>query len=149
MRKLKVLIIEDDDHKCSEIELFLRETFPNVILKYGKSYQSGIQEATREQYDLLLLDMSIPNFDINENEDGGSTLKNGGELIIMELMDENIDFKCLVLTQYETFNEETLDAIDIRLKENCGEKYLGCIRYSAWKDDWKELLKNAILNLKS
>jgi hypothetical protein len=91
--------------------------------------------------------MSIPNFDINENEDGGATLKNGGELIIMELIDENVDFKCVVLTQYETFNEETLDAIDSRLKEKCGNKYLGFIKYSAWKDDWKELLKNKILNL--
>lgn len=147
MKVLKILIIEDDDNKCSEIESYLKKTFYNISLKYGKSYQSGIQEAINERYDLLLLDMSIPNFDINENEDGGSTLKNGGELIIMELIDENVDFKCVVLTQYETFNDETLDAIDTRLKENCGSKYLGCIRYSAWKNDWKELLKNIIQNL--
>lgn len=147
MKELKILIIEDDDHKCSEITTFLKESFPKIFLKFGKSYQSGIQEATSAQYDLLLLDMSIPNFDINENEDGGSILKNGGELIIMELIDENVNFKCLILTQYETFNDETLDAIDLRLKENCGDKYIGCIRYSAWKDDWKELLKNAITKL--
>lgn len=143
----RILIVDDDDHKCSEITTFLEKTFPGIVLRFGKSYQSGILEATSELYDLLLLDMSIPNFDINEVDDGGSTLKNGGELIIMELIDEDIDFKCIVLTQYETFNDETLDAIDCRLKFNCGNKYLGCIRYSAWKDDWKELLKNKILNL--
>lgn len=144
---MKILIVEDDLYKSEDVESFIKKEFPNIEIFFGKSYQSGLQKALSRHFDLMLVDMSIPNFDIKDNEDGGTALKNGGELILRELLDENIDFKSAIITQYETFNGETIEEIDNRLKEDCGNKYLGCIKYSAWNDDWKEYLKTTIDNV--
>ena len=63
--------------------------------------------------------MTIPNFDITEKSDGGKSYKNGGEIIVKELLDEGVDFNCAVITQYETFNDETIDQISLRIQRIC------------------------------
>lgn len=144
---MNILIVEDDENKYKTISEYISSIYPQIKLFVSHSYQSGVQMAIDHKYDLLLLDMSIPNFDITVNEEGGEALKNGGELIIEELLDEGIDFKCTIITQYETFNNEPLSTIDSRLRKSCGTKYCGCIKYDTYNDDWKELLKANIENV--
>ena len=144
---MNILIVEDDENKSKTITEYISSIYPDIELSVAHSYQSGVQMAIDYKYDLLLLDMSIPNFDITENEGGGEALKNGGELIIQELLDENIDFNCTIITQYETFNNEPLTTIDARLRKSCGDKYQGCIKYDSYNDDWKDLLKINIENV--
>ena len=144
---MKILIVEDDENKRKAIANYIMQTFPKVEIKEANSYLSGVDMAMQYDFDLLLLDMSIPNFDGKDNKNSGEKLKNGGELIIQELLDEKIQFHCTIITQYETFNNESLESIDRRLKRICGNQYHGCIRYNTNNDQWKELLKNNIENV--
>jgi hypothetical protein len=71
--------------------------------------------------------MSIPTFDISETDDGGETLDRGGEIILQEMEREGIKIKAVILTQYEEFDEVSLEEIDNSLKSEFSEFYLGCI----------------------
>ena len=141
---LKILLVEDDRNKSNTIASFLQEVYPQMDIEYAMSYQSGVELAMKNPYKLLLLDMSIPNYDTEGTGSSEDTLKNGGELIIYELLDENIEFDCTIITQYETINNEPLSVIDERLRELCGDKYHGYIQYQTYTDEWKLNLKNNI-----
>ena len=64
---VKVLIVEDDRNKANTITSFLQEIYPDIAIEYAMSYQSGVELAISNEYDLLLLDMSIPNYDADMN----------------------------------------------------------------------------------
>ena len=144
---MKILIVEDDLFKSSALEGFIRTHFENIIIDTVRSYQSGCNAALYGTYELLILDMSIPNFDIDNNEDGGYTLKNGGELIMRELVDEEKNFNAVIISQYETFGGETIEQINNRLHNLCLNKYKGWITYSTSNNDWQEKLLNIIQNV--
>ena len=110
---MKILLVEDDEHKMNDIISYIETLKKNIIVNVARSVESGVQAAVDNRYDLVLLDMTIPNFDITEKSDGGKSYKNGGEIIVKELIYEEVAFRCAVITQYETFNNETMTICDM------------------------------------
>lgn len=141
---MKILLVEDDEHKMNDIISFIDTLKKEILVVTARSVESGVQAAVDSQYDLILLDMTIPNFDITEISDGGKSYKNGGEIIVKELIDEDVVFRCAVITQYETFNNETIDQISQRIRQLCGDDYLGYVKYSTNTESWREGLKELI-----
>lgn len=146
---MRILLVEDDEHKMNDIIAFLDSIKKNIVISTARSVESGVQSAVDNPYDLILLDMTIPNFDITEKSDGGKSYKNGGEIIVKELLDEEVKFRCAVITQYETFNNETIEQISQRILQLCGDNYLGYVKYSTNKDSWKQKLKDLIENVEN
>lgn len=141
---MKVLLVEDDEHKTNDIISYIESLNKKIEVAIARSVESGVQAAVDNQYDLILLDMTIPNFDITEKSDGGKSYKNGGEIIVKELLDEEVEFRCAVITQYETFNNETIDQISQRISHLCGDNYLGYVKYSTNTESWRQGLKEYI-----
>lgn len=141
---MKILLVEDDKHKIDDIIGFIDTLKKGIMVDTARSVESGVQSAVDSQYDLILLDMTIPNFDITEKSDGGKSYKNGGEIIVKELLDEEVEFCCAVITQYETFNNETIDQISQRISQLCGDNYLGYVKYSTNTESWRQGLKELI-----
>lgn len=141
---MKILLVEDDEHKMNDIISYIDTLKKNIIVETARSVESGVQAAVDNQFDLILLDMTIPNFDITEKSDGGKSYKNGGEIIVKELLDEEVVFRCAVITQYETFNNETIDQIGQRIRQLCGDDYLGYVKYSTNTESWRQGLKELI-----
>lgn len=141
---MKLLLVEDDEHKMNDIISYIDTLKKNIIVETARSVESGVQAAVDNRYDLVLLDMTIPNFDITEKSDGGKSYKNGGEIIVKELIDEEVAFRCAVITQYETFNNETIDQISQRIRQLCGDDYLGYVKYSTNTESWRQGLKELI-----
>lgn len=146
---MRVLLVEDDEHKRKDVSDVLRSFEEIMHLDQAYSVASGVQKAIDNSYDLILLDMTIPNFDQEDGSEGGQSFKNGGELIVRELIDEGVDFMCAVITQYETFNNETIDEISKRIFDMCDEKYFGFVKYSTMNEDWKEKLKKLMQDVKN
>ncbi len=144
---MKILVIEDDDNKYEPIRLALEEVYHESVTVIQKtSYQSGLEMLYTDSFDLLILDMSIPNFDITESDDGGDTMDRGGEYILEEMDQEGLVIKSIIITQYEEFGGVSLAEIDSNLKEEFIDSYIGCVSYNTGYDDWKtelyELLKS-------
>lgn len=141
---MKILLIEDDQEKARAIRSFLNELYSNKLeFTLAASYQKGVDEAINGDYDIILLDMTLPTFD-GDAKNAGASLKNGGELIIRELYDEGFNVRYIIITQYETFNNETLETICRRLELLSGIYYCGCVKYNTYSDDWKLNLKSLL-----
>nr|WP_298331955.1 hypothetical protein [uncultured Christiangramia sp.] len=142
---MKILIVENDSIKSSQVITFLKdEVSKDLNFEVKRSYQSGLEAILTDIFDFLILDMSIPTFDITTTDDGGETLDRGGELILQEMERENIEIKSLILTQYEEFDSISLEEIDNELKNEYSDFYLGCIYYNISEDKWQNDLKEVL-----
>jgi ActR/RegA family two-component response regulator len=140
---MRILLVEDDRYKSAAIIHWLNSEFRDVAVDLADSYRDGCILALRGTYDFLVLDMALPAHTTFAGN-GKDPIVNGGELIIREMLDEDVPFNALILTQYETFNGETIEAIEERLMEFCGDRFWGCISYNSQDDSWKNKLKEII-----
>ena len=144
---MKILLVEDDGYKSAAIKQWIETIYNDIEVTLAVSYKDGCVAALDETFDLLILDMSLParTQSVGASKD---TIVNGGELIIRELLDEDRTFYAVILTQYETFNGETIEAIEDRLRKMCGDKFSGCISYNSQDDSWRNNLKNVLDHVK-
>lgn len=146
---MNILIVENDPNKSSVVELYLltdHEISPEDV-EIRRSFQSGLEAILLNNYDLLILDMSLPTFDITDFDDGGDTLDRGGETILQEMERENIKIPAIVLTQYEDFGGVSLSKIDKVLFDEFPDIYLGCIYYNTSQTNWQKELSLKINQL--
>lgn len=140
---MNILIVEDDPNKSRQISDFIRSNFEDCEVAVMRSYSSGLKRL-REQHqliDLVLLDMSLPNFDGETGADGGRFRSYGGREIIQQVSRRGISVKILVVTQYDAFSTQkdttSLQELDLELSRDFPEIYIGFVYYSASENDWK------------
>ncbi|OFY91289.1 MAG: hypothetical protein A3K10_14130 [Bacteroidetes bacterium RIFCSPLOWO2_12_FULL_31_6] len=142
------LIIEDDENKARNIKAFMVDKYPGLELTIKKSYQSGLKAIHTEDFNVVLLDMQLPNFDIVEGEDGYRFRQLAGEDILKELRRKKKKTGIIIVTQFEKFGEgkEVIDISDLkdRLRLNYPENYIGTVFYSAKSEIWKEKIAKLI-----
>jgi CheY-like chemotaxis protein len=110
---------------------------------------SALDEIEKELPDLLLLDMSLPTFDIDERESGGRPQGFGGLEILRQMKLAELQCPTIVITGYEAFLRETgkpLELSELRkeLIEEFPDILLGVLHYDSTFDEWKKELKNAL-----
>ncbi len=142
---MKLLIVEDDDNKSSQLKQFLREAVADVTTTVARSLQSGLREVRGNPPDLVLLDMTLPNYDIGPDEPGGSTHPFGGREFLRQMRRFKIGVPVIVITQFETFGSgaemTTLKELDQELRANHSNVYRGVVYYHAAIQSWKDQLK--------
>ncbi len=143
---MKILIIEDHKHKIDELSKFLKDSIPNVTYEVRMSYHSGLKEVVlnHNKYDLILLDMSMHNYDIAKNETGGDPIPLAGQLILNQMYNKEINTKVIVVTMFETFAGKKLEDLDTSLSKEFSDIYIGYVYFSASEGRWKNDLKNMI-----
>ncbi|WP_342750943.1 response regulator [Termitidicoccus mucosus] len=146
---MKVLIVEDDRNKLANISGFLRQNIPELILSESYSYQSGLKNIRKEQFDFLILDMSLPNYDINAEESGFKFRHFAGSELLDEMNRYGYIVPTFIVTQFDTFGEgtsqKTLAEIDNELIIKFPNQYFGIIFYSASEEAWKAKLLDSVL----
>lgn len=145
MNKLKkIILIEDDFKKKEDIKNFLENNYNLDIFTIKESYQSGLRELIRNEYDLLLLDMSIPTWDKSVDEPGGNFEKFGGYKILKEIIRKNRPVKTILITMFDDFGESdtsiTLRQLDNILKNEFPDIYIGAVYYNTREEKWKNEL---------
>jgi DNA-binding NarL/FixJ family response regulator len=141
---MKILIVEDDENKLDRISQYLG-TLPgkhHVIQR--KSYKSGWKVVSSEPIDLVLLDMSLPIFEITSEEDGFEFEPFAGRDLLSELKRNRIKTKVLVVTQFEAFGEGSesmkLPELDVLLRQRFPDLYLGSVFYTPSQTGWKDAI---------
>ena len=142
---MRILIIEDDNDKMQRIAKEIRAILKGVQLTEARSYQSGIHNIMTDKFDFLLLDMSLPVFDISSEEDGFKVDAFSGRNILAEMSRKEVFVPTAIITMFETFGEGadlmTLQELDKDLKEKYPAVYRGAIYYNSSEINWKESLK--------
>ena len=142
------LLVEDDENKGIQLSKFVSETYPRVNLMLARSLQSGVRHIRHNYVDLVLLDMTLPNYDASPDEPGGGmTHSFGGREFLKQMERFDIRTPVIVVTQFETFGKapQTLDLkeLDAQLREQHSQIYGGAVYYHAsiheWRDDLKKL----------
>jgi DNA-binding NarL/FixJ family response regulator len=145
---MKVLIIEDDDFKLKELAKFVEEHITGVHIELRRSYQSGLKAAVEISPELILLDMSLPNFDISRTEAGYGLLFFAGRDILLEIRRFKLSPEVIVVTQFEQFGEgdqlTTLEELRQQLASQFPKNYLATVYYHPAQDDWKNKLRELI-----
>lgn len=144
---MRLLIVEDDEEKASRLSEFMTTTYSPENTVTARSLQTGLRAALGESFDLLLLDMTMTNFDRTVKEDGGRPHHFAGREILRQLQRENIHLPTIVVTQFGRFGEEaetmTLTELEAELVSKYPD-YLGTVHYRANADSWKVQLETLI-----
>lgn len=139
-----ILIIEDDELKYSRLKDYLMTKISDCEITNARSKHSGLQTVISSKPDLILLDMSLPNFDITPDEDGGRPQGLGGKEILRQLSRRKISIPVIVVTQFDSFGEPndsmSLKELTDELKQSFPENFKGTVYYHATLEDWKEQL---------
>ena len=147
-----IAVIEDDDLKCGKIVEFLKEAIPESRILIAKSYKSGLRLSIQPDLDLIILDMTLPSFDISADEDGGPPLVYGGRELLRQMKRRNVRAPVIVVTQYEQF-ESTGDVITLgdltsEMSEEFPELFVGSVYYNPTQSRWRDSLRNALSRAK-
>lgn len=145
----KILIIEDDPNKAVQIIEHLNENSNDIEIIHRKSYQSGLKELLENTFDFVLLDMSLPTYDVNHGEDAYKFRHLAGYDILYEIKRKGKTARVIIMTQFERFGEGkqyiSLKDLKMLLRSKFTENYLETISYHPDRTTWKEDLKKYIL----
>lgn len=151
---MRILLVEDDEIKRRRIVELVTSAVPTAEIREARSRQSGMRALSDGTWALVILDMSMPVYDIAGDEDGGSTLPYGGRDLLRQMERRKIDAPVVVVTQFDTFgegsDEMSLDEVNSDLKERHGASYLGAIyyhpAYDSWRDDLRRVVEAVVRN---
>lgn len=138
---MKILFIEDHPLKQAQINKFVLEKFSDCQIESKNSYISGLKELIKNHcnYDVLLLDISMPNYDISSEDSGGDWMPLAGKNILKEMYLRDIPTKAIVVTMHGSFDDGTkITELDSELRNEFSDNYIGYVFYSQLNEDWKD-----------
>lgn len=147
----KILLIEDDEFKFNSIRNLVLQFNSKFYIDGARSLVEAVDAINSSEYDLILIDMSIPSHPIVSGEGSPISLLTGGLEVIFELNYLHRSDRCVIITQYPEIEicdkfyslEESVDAI----RENYDCVVSSCIEYKEDSTAWKELLNNELTNI--
>lgn len=137
---MKILCMEDQEAKYKHIREVLEKY--KVELIWRKSSQTGLMELLTNEYDIVLLDMSMP---ISENEPRKENFDNyAGMSVLREIKRKKYFLKVIVVTGFDDFQKGneviTLNELENEIKEKYENFYLGCVKYDSASVEWQDNL---------
>jgi CheY-like chemotaxis protein len=146
---MKILLIEDEEHKRAAIAQQVRECIgEELVIVECESLRGGLRAIiSDEQFDLILLDMSMPGFDSTDKNSAFEEPESfAGKEILAQMKFREIYIPVIVVTQYKAFARGTIGLEE--LTTICSEEFPGifegAIYYSTVVESWKKDLLEAI-----
>lgn len=148
---MRILLVEDDENKRRQVLDFLKSNFANDEIVCSASLVTGLREAKRFSPDLVVLDMTLPNYETNGPELDGKMHAFGGKEFLRQTARRSGTGKVIVLTQFESFGEAPnvtgLADLDSDLRLRYPDHYAGAVYYHASINEWANSLKSMIESL--
>jgi CheY-like chemotaxis protein len=149
---MNVLLVEDDEFKAADITKVLAEHSPELIVRRAMSVSSALRAITAETFSVIILDMSLPTFELSGPGGGGSPQGQGGLEVLRLARRLECSSPFIVVTQYPDIE---LNGRDIplaqasrALRSRFGLKVKSCLLYEfdgdAWRSSFRQDLIDAI-----
>lgn len=140
---MRILCIEDQKEKYEKVHEIIQESASKV--KWAHDCQTGLMELRQNKYDLLLLDMSMPMCE-EEQEDTFDSY--AGMAVLREIKRKKYDIKVVIITGFSDFEKEkeviTLSELDEKIKAKYSSIYLGYVKYNSTSIEWQDKIKEFI-----
>jgi len=145
---MRMLIVEDEEPKRKGILSVLGSEFPDSQRSEARSVHSAIHKLKTEPPDLVLLDMSLPTFDVGPGEPGGRPQGFGG-IEVLRYMDRfKLVVPVIVVTAYEAFPKDgrQIELSDLRdqLSQSHPKTFRGLVFYNSFYSGWRDELLAAV-----
>ena len=141
---MTILFVENEKDKKKEIIEYLCHILKKPIIKEVESIMSGFVELSEREYDYVLLDMSLPLYDSNVNDEDNITVPFGGLDILDEIERLQLSSKVIVITAFDVIEDDakrlTIWELDYVMKEEYTNNYYGCIHYDQSSLEWKSTI---------
>lgn len=145
---MKLLLVEDDDPKRRNILAELAKILPGTTIVEARSVNAALSRLRSDTYDLALLDISLPSFDVGPGEPGGRPQGFGGIEVLRSMDRYTLDVPVIVITAYEAFpsagKQINLNTLNAELLKAHPRIFRGLIFYnsvfSTWSDDLRKLI---------
>ncbi len=141
------MIVEDDDDKRVQIAKFVSDELTDNFVE-ARSLQSSVRIIMKESFDLILLDMTMTNFDIAPIHQGGRPQSYAGKELLMQMVRRKIYYPVIVVTQFDIFESNgkklTLEQLDMELEQQFPKVYWGAVHFNVKYDDWREKIKTLL-----
>lgn len=142
----RVLIVEDEEPKRRALEEYLAVQVPDVKVTIARSVRSALSRAKEGEWAAIILDMTLPTFDLSGDELGGRPRTFGGRELLRQFRRKEVTVPVIVFTQFDEFREEgarfSLAELDAELRAEFVDQYKGAVYYHASRTSWKkELMK--------
>jgi DNA-binding NarL/FixJ family response regulator len=151
---MQILLIEDDAEKLRHIFEFLSESFPGSKIDVAKSFDSGLRMVISEAtaIDVVLLDMSMPTYDISLREPTGGVPESfAGRELLAQMKLRSIQTPTIVVTMFDSFGEKpnriSIEQLKADLKERFSPPYRDLVYYNSRQEGWRDALKESISRL--
>ncbi len=149
---MKILIVEDQAEKVRDVISFLNNHLTKKPEYHTEeSLHGGLKALLNDNsYDLIILDMSMPNFNPSpEDMMGGAPESFAGKELLSQMKLREINIPVLVLTQYATFakGQVSLEELDENLMNSFQGFYLGAVYYSSADKNWTKSIEKLIKDL--
>jgi len=150
-----LLVVEDDEPKLRSIIGFLSGIVrSDVAIVSAESLTSAVAVLSSKDVVFVVVDMSIPTFDLVKDRRGGGQPQGfGGADILRFIQSETETTKSVVLTQYEEFvlrrGEKRKDprGLEAALRSELDGRFLGVIHYAGQHGAWRQSLKDILERL--
>ncbi|MBB5320530.1 response regulator [Marinobacter oulmenensis] len=148
----RILVVEDEDPKLQHLLSFISTIDSNFQVVSARSVTSALQKIQEVSPDLLLLDMSLPTFDVGELEAGGRPQGYGGLEVLRQMAMLDLECPTVVVTGYEAFPGESGEPVDLnQLTKNLNDEFPETLKdvlhYNSTNDEWKTKLKSIFSTL--
>lgn len=142
----RILLVEDTPLKEKQLVAFFESEGFTGQYTVAHSYKSALRTLLREPPNVLLLDMSLPTFDIKGPEGGGTPRPLGGLELLAQLSLRRIVIPTIVVTQWELFGDGGMKLADLkrRLESDYSEMFRAVVRLSPGVLGWQHDLRVAL-----
>lgn len=150
MAKFTILIVEDSESKLNSIQAVVERVMPNAYLRKAYSVRSAIDALEEESPDFIIADMSLPTYDIEVRERGGTPRSFGGIEVFETLERYEMVIPVLVVTSFPVLSEgsKSLGLVELseQLRQDFPDNFLDTVYFDSAFSDWERSIES---NLKS
>jgi CheY-like chemotaxis protein len=148
---MRILLVEDDGFKSGQLKDFLSNLRTDTEIQMARSVASGKEALRQNRFDVIFLDMSLPSYDIDRYEPGGTPKIFGGSELLGYIDFLDYATPVVVVTQFERFSTGE-DEVDIHsLGKNSASDYpdnfKAIVYFNAASEKWKADLTKVLLEL--
>lgn len=146
---MAVLLVEDDEFKAADITKVIVEFCESTIIRRAMSVTTALRAVSETQFSLVVLDMSLPTFELSGPGGGGSPQSQGGlEVLRLAKRLSAAQGAFVLITQYPDIELEGRDvplAASLRIIKSKFELDVrDCILYEFDTDAWRQPLRSVL-----
>ncbi|WP_446446751.1 hypothetical protein [Shewanella sp. 1180_01] len=143
MKSIKFLIAEDQADKASDIVEIIQSRYADASFEYSVSYAGTAKKIKKNEFDIVILDMSMPNFDPKLGEKPALKALAGRD-IMTKMQYRKTFIPVIVVTQFDIFGRHSdavsIDKLGVDLKKDFPDIFAGCVYYNTQSKSWEEEL---------